>query len=175
MLLYTLHFIRTPTHLGLRVTRTTVPVSQTTMITSSVASSNTRESRETFPTSTRAHVPRSPQVTSTRGNQSTISSTATADYPYGNRRRRLAAPYSAEFTLTAPASSPHRLPISVRPHLMTTLDTLIFPRHTRTPSSSSGSEYLGASSSTRVALRSPSPQPGALSGTEFEVAQTPKI
>jgi hypothetical protein len=73
---------------------------------SSVPSSNTKESRETFSTSTRAHVPRSPQVTSTRVNQSTIGTTATADHPYGNPRPCLAAPYSAEFTLTGPASSP---------------------------------------------------------------------
>ena len=138
----------------------------------SVASSNTGESRETS-TSTRAHVPRPPQVTSTRASWSTVSTTATADYPHGSRRPRPAAPYPAESTLTGPASSPTRASYQ----RTSSPDATRFgypdfpPTHSRTLSSSSGSDYLGASPSPRVALRSPSPQPDALYGTEFEVAE----
>ena len=168
---------RSPTHLGSRITRTTtqtnpsVPDNDDYGYHSSDASSNAREPRETFSISTRAHVPRSPQVTSTRVSQSTISTTTTADYPHGNRRPRLTAPYSAESTLTGPAS-PTRASYQRTP---SPDDDFGYPdsppTHSRTLSSSSGSDYLGASSSTRVALRSPSPQPDALYNTEFEAAE----
>jgi hypothetical protein len=111
-------------------------------------------------------------VTSTRVNQSTVSATATADYPHGNRRPRLAAPYSAESTLTGPASSPTWASYQRTPSPDDDFGYPDFPpTHSRTLSSLSGSDYLGASSSTRVALRLPSPQPDALSGTEFKAAE----
>lgn len=138
----------------------------------SVASSNTRESRETS-TSTRARVPRPPQVTSTRTSLSTVSTTATADYPHASHRPCLAAPYPAESALTDPASSPTRASYQ----RTSSPDATRFgypdfpPTHSRTLSSSSGSDYLSGGSSTRVALRSPSPQPDALYGTEFEAGE----
>jgi len=166
-------YLQSPTRSGSRAAQTTVKTNPTVPdyddygYWPSVTSANARESRETFSTSTRAHVPQPPQVTSTRVSQSTISTTATADYPHGGRRPRLAAPYSAESILTGPATSPTRASYLRTP----SPDDIIgysdfFPTHSRTHSSSSG-----ASSSTRVALRSPSPQPDVLYGTESEAAE----
>ena len=170
-------YSESPTHLGFRITRTTtqinpsVPDNHDYGYRSSDASSNAREPRETFSTSTRAHVPRSPQATSTRVSQSTVSTTATADYPHGNRRPHHTAPYSAESIRTGPAS-PTWASYQRTPSPDDDFGYPDFlPSHSRTPSSSSGSDYLGASSSTRVALRSPSPQPDALYGTEFEATE----
>jgi len=169
-------YLQSPTRSGSRVTQTTVKTNPTVPdydgygYRFSVASANARESRETFSTSTRVHVPQPP---STRVSQSTISTTATADYPHGSRRPRLAAPYSAEATLTGSASSPTRASYQRTPSPDDIFGYPDFPpTHSRTLSSSSGSDYLGARSSTRVALRSPSPQPDVLYGTEFEAAET---
>ena len=166
-------YLQSPTRSGSRAAQTTVKTNPTVPdyddygYWPSVTSANARESRETFSTSTRAHVPQPPQVTSTRVSQSTVSTTATADYPHGGRRPRLAAPYSAESTLTGPATSPTRASYLRTPSPDDIIGyTDFFPTHSRTHSSSSG-----ASSSTRVALRSPSPQPDVLYGTESEAAE----
>lgn len=146
-------YLQSPAQLGSRVTQTTVRTNPTVPdyddygYRSSVASSNATEPHETFSTSTRVHVPRlpHPQVTSTRFLQSTVSTTAMADYAEGSRRARLAAPDSGD------PDSP--------------------PTHSRTLSSSSGSDYLGAGPSAQVALRSPGPQSDGVYGTEFEAAE----
>jgi hypothetical protein len=143
---------------------------------SSFASSRATEPREISATSAaRTYVPHQPQLTSTRVTQSTVSTTTTADHSHVHRSS-LGPPYSRESPLTG-LSSPTRAshhhgpsPDVGRSHVIGYIDTP--PTHSRTLSSSSGSDYLGPTSSTRRVPRSPSPLLDAQYGVGFESAAT---
>ena len=152
-------------------------VSQSTASTTTTADyvNGVRRSHLVSPYS--AESPLTGPASSTRAsNQRTLfpdDRTATAgDNTYGVRRSRLASPYSQETPLTSPASptrasyqrtpSPDDTPVHASGYLQSP------PTHSRTLSSSSGSDYRGTTSSTRVVPRSPSPVPDGLYGVEFE-------
>jgi len=143
---------------------------------SSFASSRATELRETSATSAaRTHVSHQSQLTSIRVSQGRASTTTTADH-FHVHRSSLAPPYSEESPLTGLPSptraSHHRAPSldASRPHVVGYFDTP--STHSRTHSSSSGSEYLGPTSSTRRVPRSPGPLLDAQYSVGFESAAT---
>jgi hypothetical protein len=121
---------------------------------SSIASSRATELRETSVTAAaRTRVTHQPQLTSTRVSQGT---TTTADH-FHVHRSSLAPSYSEELPgLSSPTRASHHRPPSLdasRVHVVGYFDTP--PTHSCTHSSSSGSEYLDPTSSTRRVPRSP--------------------
>jgi hypothetical protein len=140
---------------------------------SSFASSRATELRETSATSAAStRVSHQPQLTSTRISQGRVATTTTADH-FHVHRSSLAPSYSEDLPgQSSPTrASHHRAPsLDVsRPHVGY-VDAP--PTHSRTHSSSSGSEYLGSTSSTRRVPRSPGPLLDAQHSAGFESAAT---
>ena len=137
------------------------------------------ESRETPRTSGRTHAPLRPQLSSSRVGQTGVSTTTTAGYDNGVHRTGLASHYAGRSGQT-PSSSTRAQASYPRVPSPDVTRTYVFgsyledspPTRSRTLSSSSGSDYLGPTSSPRRVPRPPSPVPDAQYGVGFESAAT---